>query len=119
MPEAPKTGRKLLLWKLHIEVMSYTLHHFQIVETGDAGYIVAEQAEPWEILDEDYCVSAADKIPATYEHPAGYHLGIAVGRLVPGDHQRTYRSRDHAPSRRSAWLETSTSSSARSLAVPA
>jgi DNA-directed RNA polymerase subunit beta' len=40
----------------------------QIVEAGDANYIVGEQVERSELLDENDRVNAAGKIPATYEN---------------------------------------------------
>jgi DNA-directed RNA polymerase subunit beta' len=44
------------------------LRRVQIVEAGDANYIVGEQVERSELLDENDRVNAAGKIPATYEN---------------------------------------------------
>src|SRR5207245_6619310 len=53
----------------HIEVIvRQMLRRVQIVEAGDANYIVGEQVERSELLDENDRVTAENKIPATYEN---------------------------------------------------
>jgi DNA-directed RNA polymerase subunit beta' len=54
------------------------LRRVQIVEAGDANYIVGEQVERSELLDENDRVNAAGKIPATYENVL---LGITKASL--------------------------------------
>jgi DNA-directed RNA polymerase subunit beta' len=44
------------------------LRRVQIVEAGDANYMVGEQVERSELLDENDRVNAVGKIPATYEN---------------------------------------------------
>ncbi|MFZ3288777.1 MAG: DNA-directed RNA polymerase subunit beta', partial [Telluria sp.] len=63
----------------HIEVIvRQMLRRVQIVEAGDANYIVGEQVERSELLDENDRVIAAGKIPATYENVL---LGITKALL--------------------------------------
>ena len=63
----------------HIEVIvRQKLRRVQIVEAGDANYIVGEQVERLELLDENDRVIAAGKIPATYENVL---LGITKASL--------------------------------------
>jgi DNA-directed RNA polymerase subunit beta' len=63
----------------HIEVIvRQMLRRVQIVEAGDANYIVGEQVERSELLDENDRVMAAGKIPATYENVL---LGITKASL--------------------------------------
>jgi DNA-directed RNA polymerase subunit beta' len=63
----------------HIEVIvRQMLRRVQIVEAGDANYIVGEQVERSELLDENDRVVAAGKIPATYENVL---LGITKASL--------------------------------------
>jgi DNA-directed RNA polymerase subunit beta' len=63
----------------HIEVIvRQMLRRVQIVEAGDANYIVGEQVERSELLDENDRVNAAGKIPATYENVL---LGITKASL--------------------------------------
>jgi DNA-directed RNA polymerase subunit beta' len=63
----------------HIEVIvRQILRRVQIVEAGDANYIVGEQVERFELLDESDRVIAAGKIPATYENVL---LGITKASL--------------------------------------
>ncbi|RUT67593.1 hypothetical protein D0817_25635, partial [Flavobacterium cupreum] len=63
----------------HIEVIvRQMLRRVQIVEAGDANYIVGEQVERSELLDENDRVTAAGKIPATYENVL---LGITKASL--------------------------------------
>ena len=63
----------------HIEVIvRQMLRRVQIVEAGDANYIVGEQVERSELLDENDRVSAEGKIPATYENVL---LGITKASL--------------------------------------
>jgi DNA-directed RNA polymerase subunit beta' len=63
----------------HIEVIvRQMLRRVQIVEAGDANYIVGEQVERSELLDENDRVIAAGKIPATYENVL---LGITKASL--------------------------------------
>jgi DNA-directed RNA polymerase subunit beta' len=63
----------------HIEVIvRQMLRRVQIVEAGDANYIIGEQVERSELLDENDRVSAAGKIPATYENVL---LGITKASL--------------------------------------
>ena len=54
------------------------LRRVQIVEAGDANYIVGEQVERSELLDENDRVNAAGKVPATYENVL---LGITKASL--------------------------------------
>ncbi|MGZ5817711.1 MAG: DNA-directed RNA polymerase subunit beta', partial [Burkholderiaceae bacterium] len=63
----------------HIEVIvRQMLRRVQIVEAGDANYIVGEQVERSELLDENDRVIAEGKIPATYENVL---LGITKASL--------------------------------------
>ncbi|NMM27683.1 MAG: DNA-directed RNA polymerase subunit beta' [Glaciimonas sp.] len=63
----------------HIEVIvRQMLRRVQIVDPGDANYIVGEQVERSELLDENDRVIAAGKIPATYENIL---LGITKASL--------------------------------------
>ncbi len=63
----------------HIEVIvRQMLRRVQIVDPGDANYIVGEQVERSELLDENDRVVAANKIPATYENVL---LGITKASL--------------------------------------
>ncbi|MGZ8293045.1 MAG: DNA-directed RNA polymerase subunit beta', partial [Telluria sp.] len=63
----------------HIEVIvRQMLRRVQIVEAGDTDYIVGEQVERSELLDENDKVNAAGKIPATYENVL---LGITKASL--------------------------------------
>src|SRR5450830_1580278 len=63
----------------HIEVIvRQMLRRVQIVEAGDANYIVGEQVERSELLDENDRVIALGKIPATYENVL---LGITKASL--------------------------------------
>ncbi|MEO8408249.1 MAG: DNA-directed RNA polymerase subunit beta', partial [Oxalobacteraceae bacterium] len=63
----------------HIEVIvRQMLRRVQIVNAGDANYIVGEQVERSELLDENDRVVAAGKIPATYENIL---LGITKASL--------------------------------------
>ena len=63
----------------HIEVIvRQMLRRVQIVDPGDANYIVGEQVERSELLDENDRVVAAGKIPATYENIL---LGITKASL--------------------------------------
>ncbi len=63
----------------HIEVIvRQMLRRVQIVDPGDANYIVGEQVERSELLDENDRVVASGKIPATYENIL---LGITKASL--------------------------------------
>ena len=63
----------------HIKLIGrQMLRRVQIVEAGDANYIVGEQVERSELLDENDRVNAAGKIPATYENVL---LGITKASL--------------------------------------
>jgi DNA-directed RNA polymerase subunit beta' len=63
----------------HIEVIvRQMLRRVQIVEAGDANYIVGEQVERSELLDENDRVIAEGKIPATYDNVL---LGITKASL--------------------------------------
>jgi len=63
----------------HIEVIvRQMLRRVQVVEPGDTSYIVGEQVERSELLDENDRVVALDKIPATYENVL---LGITKASL--------------------------------------
>jgi len=63
----------------HIEVIvRQMLRRVQIVDAGDANYIVGEQVERSELLDENDRVIAAGKIPATYDNVL---LGITKASL--------------------------------------
>ena len=97
----------------HIEVIvRQMLRRVQIVEAGDANYIVGEQVERSELLDENDRVTAAGKIPATYENVL---LGITKASLSTdsfisaASFQETTRvldrSGDHGQARRSARPE--------------
>jgi DNA-directed RNA polymerase subunit beta' len=59
-------------------IVRQMLRRVQIVEAGDANYIVGEQVERSELLDENDRVNAAGKIPATYENVL---LGITKASL--------------------------------------
>ncbi|MCS0591095.1 DNA-directed RNA polymerase subunit beta' [Massilia norwichensis] len=63
----------------HIEVIvRQMLRRVQIVEAGDTDYIVGEQVERSELLEENDRVIAANKLPATYENVL---LGITKASL--------------------------------------
>jgi DNA-directed RNA polymerase subunit beta' len=63
----------------HIEVIvRQMLRRVQIVNAGDTNYIVGEQVERSELLDENDRVTAENKIPATYENVL---LGITKASL--------------------------------------
>ena len=63
----------------HIEVIvRQMLRRVQIVNAGDTDYIVGEQVERSELLDENDKVVAAGKLPATYENVL---LGITKASL--------------------------------------
>ncbi|KQY10561.1 MULTISPECIES: DNA-directed RNA polymerase subunit beta' [Massilia] len=63
----------------HIEVIvRQMLRRVQIVEAGDTDYIVGEQVERSELLEENDRVTAAGKLPATYENVL---LGITKASL--------------------------------------
>jgi DNA-directed RNA polymerase subunit beta' len=63
----------------HIEVIvRQMLRRVQIVDAGDTGYIVGEQVERSELLDENDRVVAEQKLPATYENVL---LGITKASL--------------------------------------
>jgi DNA-directed RNA polymerase subunit beta' len=63
----------------HIEVIvRQMLRRVQIVEAGDTDYIVGEQVERSELLEENDRVTAANKLPATYENVL---LGITKASL--------------------------------------
>ncbi len=63
----------------HIEVIvRQMLRRVQIVDAGDANYIVGEQVERSELLDENDRVIAEGKIPATYDNVL---LGITKASL--------------------------------------
>ncbi|MFT5644933.1 MAG: DNA-directed RNA polymerase subunit beta' [Janthinobacterium sp.] len=63
----------------HIEVIvRQMLRRVQIVDAGDANYIIGEQVERSELLDENDRVMAAGKIPATYDNVL---LGITKASL--------------------------------------
>jgi DNA-directed RNA polymerase subunit beta' len=63
----------------HIEVIvRQMLRRVAVVNPGDANYIVGEQVERSELLDENDRVLAAGKIPATYENVL---LGITKASL--------------------------------------
>jgi len=63
----------------HIEVIvRQMLRRVQIVEAGDTDYIVGEQVERSELLEENDKVVAAGKLPATYENVL---LGITKASL--------------------------------------
>ena len=63
----------------HIEVIvRQMLRRVQIVNAGDTNYIVGEQVERSELLDENDRVNAENKIPATYENVL---LGITKASL--------------------------------------
>ena len=59
-------------------IVRQMLRRVQIVEAGDANYIVGEQVERSELLDENDRVNAAGKISATYENVL---LGITKASL--------------------------------------
>ena len=97
----------------HIEVIvRQMLRRVQVTDAGDTRFIVGEQAERSDILDENDKViggrQAARHVPA---HAAGHHEGVAVDRLVhlgglvPGDDARADRSGDHGQEGRSARPE--------------
>jgi DNA-directed RNA polymerase subunit beta' len=63
----------------HIEVIvRQMLRRVQVVDPGDANYIVGEQVERSELLDENDRVIAEGKIPATYDNVL---LGITKASL--------------------------------------
>jgi DNA-directed RNA polymerase subunit beta' len=63
----------------HIEVIvRQMLRRVQVAQPGDTGFIVGEQVERSEILDENDKAIAADKLPATYENIL---LGITKASL--------------------------------------
>jgi DNA-directed RNA polymerase subunit beta' len=63
----------------HIEVIvRQMLRRVQIVEAGDTDYIVGEQVERSELLEENDRMEAANKLPATYENVL---LGITKASL--------------------------------------
>jgi DNA-directed RNA polymerase subunit beta' len=63
----------------HIEVIvRQMLRRVQIVEAGDTDYIVGEQVERSELLEENDRMNAAQKLPATYENVL---LGITKASL--------------------------------------
>jgi hypothetical protein len=96
----------------HIEVIvRQMLRRVQIVEAGDTDYIVGEQVERSELLEENDRMNAAETAGNLRKRAAGYYQGIAVdrfvhlGRIVPGNHPRADRSGDHGQARRSARPE--------------
>jgi hypothetical protein len=96
----------------HIEVIvRQMLRRVQIVNAGDTNYIVGEQVERSELLEENDRVTAENKSCNVRKRTAGYYQGIAVdrfvhlGRIVPGNHPRADRSSDHGQARWSAWPE--------------
>ena len=63
----------------HIEVIvRQMLRRVQIVDAGDTDYIVGEQVERSELLDQNDLVNSENKIPATYENIL---LGITKASL--------------------------------------
>jgi DNA-directed RNA polymerase subunit beta' len=63
----------------HIEVIvRQMLRRVQIVNAGDTNYIVGEQVERSELLDQNDLMEAGNKIPATYENVL---LGITKASL--------------------------------------
>jgi DNA-directed RNA polymerase subunit beta' len=101
----------------HIEVIvRQMLRRVQIVNAGDTNYIVGEQVERSELLDENDRVTRRTRFLRPTRTSAGYYQGIAVdrfvhlGRIVPGNHPRADRSGDHGQARWSARPERETSS---------
>ena len=97
----------------HIEVIvRQMLRRVQVDDAGDTRFIQGEQVERADLLEENEIVEAEGKKPAHLQlHAAGHHQGVAVDRLlhfggvVPGNHARAYRGRDHGQEGRSARPE--------------
>ena len=95
----------------HIEVIvRQMLRRVQVQDAGDTRFIVGEQVERSDLLDENDKVFEQGGIKGGPEaktagdvraHAAGHHQGVAVDRfvhlggVVPGDHARAHRSGDH------------------------
>ena len=98
----------------HIEVIvRQMLRRVQVQDAGDTRFIVGEQVERSDLLDENDKVrndetQAGGDVRA---HAARHHQGVAVDRfvhlggLVPGDDARADRSRDHGQEGRPARPE--------------
>ncbi|MBB3225289.1 DNA-directed RNA polymerase beta' subunit [Massilia umbonata] len=66
----------------HIEVIvRQMLRRVQITNAGDTDYIVGEQVERSELLDENDKMNAVAKLPATYRIPKRVLLGITKASL--------------------------------------
>ena len=88
----------------HIEVIvRQMLRRVSIVDPGETRFIIGEQVERAEVLEEnDRAKADGNKKPATLRvRAAGHHQGVAVDRLVhlggllPGDHPGADRGGDH------------------------
>ena len=95
----------------HIEVIvRQMLRRVQVQDAGDTRFIVGEQAERSDLLDEnDKVIEGGGQAGCDVRaHAARHHQGVAVDRLVhlgglvPGDHARADRSRDHGQEGRPA-----------------
>ncbi len=105
----------------HIEVIvRQMLRRVQVQDAGDTRFIVGEQVERSDLLDENDKVFAQRRCEGrrgrqaagdVRAHAARHHQGIAVDRfvhlggVVPGDHARSDRSCDHGQEGRTARLE--------------
>ena len=101
----------------HIEVIvRQMLRRVQVTDAGDTRFIVGEQVERSDLLDENDKVTKDTKEEGKRgrdlrAHAARHHQGVAVDRLVhlggvvPGDHARADRSRDHGQEGRPARPE--------------
>ena len=95
----------------HIEVIvRQMLRRVQVQDAGDTRFIVGEQAERSDLLDENDKVMKEEgkQRRDVRAHAARHHQGVAVDRLVhlgglvPGDHAGADRSRDHGQEGRPA-----------------
>ena len=104
----------------HIEVIvRQMLRRVQVQDAGDTRFIVGEQVERSDLLDEndrvfETAASRAGGCQAAGDlraHAAGHHQGVAVDRfvhlggVVPGDHARAHRGGDHGQEGRAARPE--------------
>ena len=97
----------------HIEVIvRQMLRRVEVDDPGDTPFIMGEQVERAEVLEENEKALKAGKQPAHLpQHSARHHQGVAVdglvhlGGFVPGDHARADRGGDHGQARRAARPE--------------
>ena len=97
----------------HIEVIvRQMLRRVSIVDPGETRFIIGEQVERAEVLEENEKAEADRQAPGDLRvHAARHHQGVAVDRLVhlggllPGDHPGADRGGDHGQDGRAARPE--------------